>query len=85
MRTDNPGRVGKRGRARNGSVAAARGQRILRTLAGVSRRDTMITAASRKPAPTHAVDHREVRETAESGESSARAIRRAKAGRAGRR
>jgi len=84
MRTDDLGRVGKRGSARNGSVAAARGQRTLRTLTGVSRRDTTITAVRNRPAPTHAVDHREAWETAESGESNARAIRSAKAGRAGR-
>jgi hypothetical protein len=85
MRTDDPGRVGRRGSARNGSVAAARGKSTFRTLDGVSRRDTTITAARSRPAPRHAVDHREARETAGSGKSSARAIRRAKAGRAGRR
>jgi len=83
MRTDDLGRVGKRGNARNGSVATARGQSTSTTLDGVSRRDTAITAARNRPAPTHDVDHREARETTESGESNVRAIRRAKAGRAG--
>src|SRR5205814_8711494 len=85
MRADVPVRFGKRGSARNGSVAVARGQRIAGASERISKRETAATEAARRPAPTPAGSNREVRETAGAEDQEERGRRKATAGGRGRR